>query len=206
MHHLLYKTTCTKTNRFYIGIHSTDNIQDGYLGSGKRLKESLRKHGRENHTFEILATASSREELLALEESTVTRDLLSDPLCLNLSVGGRAGVPLYAAPGISATLKAIWSQPEYKQKMSQLNSNRAKKSWEDPETRCRRIERRRQQSKDMWCDPVMRKHLTEKLKSRTGEKASQYGTCWVCRDDKPIKIKRDQLQHYIDQGYHTGRK
>lgn len=29
-------------------MHSTDNLDDGYVGSGKRLWNSIKKHGKEN--------------------------------------------------------------------------------------------------------------------------------------------------------------
>ena len=48
--HYIYKTTCNVTKRYYIGMHSTTNLEDGYLGSGKRLRYSIRKYGKENHT------------------------------------------------------------------------------------------------------------------------------------------------------------
>ena len=51
--HYLYKTTCLISNRFYIGIHSTNDINDGYMGSGKQLHYSLRKYGINNHKKEM---------------------------------------------------------------------------------------------------------------------------------------------------------
>lgn len=59
--HYIYKTTCSVTNRYYIGIHSTDNLDDNYLGSGKILWFSLNYHGKENHTKEILKYCDTRE-------------------------------------------------------------------------------------------------------------------------------------------------
>lgn len=53
-YHYIYKTTCLMTCKFYVGMHSTDNLEDGYLGSGKILGYSLNKYGRENHIKEIL--------------------------------------------------------------------------------------------------------------------------------------------------------
>jgi len=50
------------TNRYYIGIHSTIKLDDGYIGSGVRLLRSIRKHGKENHIKEILEFFTSREE------------------------------------------------------------------------------------------------------------------------------------------------
>jgi hypothetical protein len=53
-YHYIYKTTCTITGKYYVGMHSSSNLEDGYIGSGKKLWNSVRKHGRENHIIEIL--------------------------------------------------------------------------------------------------------------------------------------------------------
>ena len=62
-HHYIYKTTCTVTGRYYIGMHSTSNLEDGYVGSGKRLWLSIRKYGLENHEREILEFLEDRNAL-----------------------------------------------------------------------------------------------------------------------------------------------
>ena len=53
-YYFIYKTTCIISNRFYIGMHSTNNLEDGYLGSGIFLNNSIKKYGRQNHKIEIL--------------------------------------------------------------------------------------------------------------------------------------------------------
>jgi len=87
-YHFIYKTTCTITNRFYIGMHSTDNVSDGYVGSGKRLWYSISKHGKENHICEILEYLPDRKTLSEREKEIVNLILIKDPLCMNLALGG----------------------------------------------------------------------------------------------------------------------
>lgn len=88
-HHIIYKTTCLVTDRYYIGMHSTDNLEDGYLGSGVHLTRSVKKHGKEQHVREILEFLPSRELLKKREEDLVTEDLVkNDILCMNLIKGG----------------------------------------------------------------------------------------------------------------------
>jgi hypothetical protein len=72
-------------------MHKTNNLQDGYLGSGTILKRSLNKYGKENHTFEILEYLNDLESLIKREREIVNETLLSDKMCMNLKVGGLGG-------------------------------------------------------------------------------------------------------------------
>jgi hypothetical protein len=74
-YHYIYKTTCKITGKFYIGMHSTDKLNDGYLGSGKILWYSRKKYGDENHPIEILEFCSTRAELKIREKQIVNEDL-----------------------------------------------------------------------------------------------------------------------------------
>jgi hypothetical protein len=90
-YHYIYKTTNILTNKFYIGMHSTDDLNDGYMGSGKRIKYSIRKYGKENHLVEIMEILSDQKTLIDREIELVNECLLHDPLCLNLKLGGVGG-------------------------------------------------------------------------------------------------------------------
>lgn len=62
-YHYIYKTTNIITNKYYIGMHSTDDLDDGYVGSGKKLWYSVNKYRKENHKKEILEYLPNRKEL-----------------------------------------------------------------------------------------------------------------------------------------------
>lgn len=119
----MYKTTCLKTGKFYIGVHSADDINDDYLGSGLRLKASIKKHGRNNHSREILETFETRAEAFARENEVVNAELMKNPFCMNLAAGG-VGIkhpPVFSAEHrkkISAALKGRKMSPESIEKMA----------------------------------------------------------------------------------------
>lgn len=69
----VYMITNNVTGMMYIGCHSTDNLNDYYMGSGKNIKQDLKKYGRYNFTKEILATFDTCEEARNLEKKLVNR-------------------------------------------------------------------------------------------------------------------------------------
>ena len=72
-------------------MHSSDNLNDGYLGSGTLLRRSINKYGKENHIIEILEFVNSREELAAREKEIVSLQEIAKKDCMNLKVGGNGG-------------------------------------------------------------------------------------------------------------------
>lgn len=90
--HYIYRITRTDgSGKYYIGMHSTDNLDDGYFGSGQLLWKSIKKHGKEKHTKEILEQLPSREALKLREAQLVNHECLRDALCMNLQLGGNGG-------------------------------------------------------------------------------------------------------------------
>jgi hypothetical protein len=87
-YHFLYKTTNLLNKKVYYGIHSTNNLEDGYLGSGSYFYRSLKKYGKENFKREILKFFDNREALVKAERELVTEDLVKDTNCYNVQVGG----------------------------------------------------------------------------------------------------------------------
>jgi hypothetical protein len=46
MNYFIYKTTNLLNGKYYIGMHVTNQIDDGYLGSGKYLNNAIKKYGK----------------------------------------------------------------------------------------------------------------------------------------------------------------
>lgn len=90
-YNFVYKITNNLNGDYYYGVHSTDDLDDGYMGSGKRILRSIKKYGVENFTKEYIQFFSCKEDAYSLESKIVTPELINDPHCLNLAIGGYGG-------------------------------------------------------------------------------------------------------------------
>ena len=90
MGYFVYKTTNVKNGKIYIGVHRGD-VDDGYLGSGKLIKQAIKKHGVESFVREILFEYERLEDALLKESEIVNPDFIKRPDVYNLVVGG--GMP-----------------------------------------------------------------------------------------------------------------
>ena len=204
-YHFIYKTTCLETNRFYIGMHSTSNLDDGYLGSGRRILISIAKYGRVKHSFEILEFLPNRTALKNREKELLNESLLKDPMCMNLQLGGGGGfintehqLKCSAAGGKS-------TNPEKSKKASEKLT----------QTNLRRIREGSHKSWKQTYDWTGKSHHEETKKrigltnsaNQKGERNSQFGTKWVIHPQYgAIKVKESDLNKYFDMGYRLGRK
>jgi group I intron endonuclease len=86
--HFLYKITNLINKKTYIGVHSTNDINDGYLGSGTLIKQSIQKYGKQNFNREILEFFDTREEALLKESQVVNLEYIKDNNNYNYAPGG----------------------------------------------------------------------------------------------------------------------
>ena len=87
MFYTIYKITNLLNEKYYIGKHKTKNLNDGYMGSGKILLQSIEKNGIENFSKEILFIFDNEEEMNLKEKELVT---ISEQT-YNLCEGGQGG-------------------------------------------------------------------------------------------------------------------
>lgn len=284
-YHYFYKITNTINNHFYYGIHSTNDLNDGYMGSGSRLKIAIKKYGIENFSKEIIKFFDNREELAQYEAEIVTESLVYDPNCYNMVVGGDCLITFGTTTVIDNkgnTFRVPVDDPMMYIEYKPIASDRVYcldtvdnqyKIVDIDEFRCDRdryisqldnmvIVRDITTGKSMQVsreeyyankkkysihstNKVLvkdnkgnffqvckdderllngelvlfwknRKHTQEtknkisntfrKNKHQQGEKNSQYGTCWVMKGEVSKKIKKDDLDTYINDGWVKGRK
>lgn len=205
--HYIYKTTCLVTNRYYIGMHSTSKLDDGYMGSGKRLRYSIRKYGIDNHIKEILEFFETRELLIEAEKIAITPNMITDRDCMNLMSGGTGGfiskehqIKLSKA-GIEAFIIRLENDIELQNK------------YRENGIRCMSLLQKNGKVKYGISFKGKRHSAESKIKisnamkgNGRGDTNSQFGTCWITKDSENKKIKKEDLEIYQKDGWIKGRK
>lgn len=175
MYHYLYKITNTINSKYYIGVHSTNNLNDDYMGSGIAITEAIKKHGLKSFTKEILEVFDTREAALEKEALVVTDSLVSDHQCYNLTLGGNAPPSRLNVPHSDETKTKI---------STYLNSNieqckeNGRKSWEvrkskggwSKEEICKRVETRKKQ--ENYSNDMSAANTEESIKKRVKTRKS----------------------------------
>lgn len=211
-YHFIYKTTNLLNGKYYIGMHSTDNLEDGYLGSGKRLRYSINKHGTENHVREILEFVNSREDLKKREKEIISTNEIAKKECLNLKVGGDGGFS-NEAHKIKFIKSGINNFEKTKHKREKtLELKRKDLEWEKNRLikvrkgLCNYYKDNEYHFKNKRHSEETKKIMSEKKKGKfCNELNSQHGTCWITKDGVNKKIKKEELENFIFLGWNRGR-
>lgn len=88
----VYVVTNLINGKIYVGkrCHLTPH-QDSYMGSGKLIKEAIRKYGKENFVKQILAIFGNDADAAAYEAEIVTKFFASSHGTYNMHEGGAGG-------------------------------------------------------------------------------------------------------------------
>jgi hypothetical protein len=216
----VYKTTNLKNGKYYIGTHGTKNPNDNYLGSGTYFLRSIKKYGSENFKKEILFEFNTQEEAWK-KEYELTQIYLKNPLCMNITSGGRGGFDYLNNKGWNnknnnhkkATrirMSLYKTNPEFvKRHREKINEGLIRhrdnniEFWKSHGEKFKIYLPKAQQ---VWTG---QKHTPEACK-KMSEKAKQNNTFsgrkWMTKDLLNKPVKAEEIEKHLTEGWVFGRK
>ena len=194
-------------------MHSTDKLNDGYMGGGKRIRNSIRRHGKEAHNKEILEYFNDRESLRNREIILVNEDLLNDPMCMNLQPGGGGGIVNethlkdFCQAGNKAFVEKL-KDDDYRNRFIERTKEGREKGVAKAKELYEKGAYRLDTFKDRTHTPETILKMKESKKSHgEGNKNSQFGKKWIRNLEtmECIKIDPSEYEKYVSLGWEGGR-
>lgn len=188
----VYKTINNINGKFYIGVHKTDYPYDSYFGSGKGIKDAIKKYGRGNFRKEIIDIFEKSSDAFGLESELVNTSTVHMSECYNMKVGGYGGWDLVnASDGIK-----VW---RHLGGISTQICERIKSLRKDPifDAKFRKAMSRphNNSSKGHKISDEVRAKIVESNSNRR----------WVCNGTNVLLIQKDKLLEYLNAGYQKGK-
>jgi len=88
-YNFIYEIKNLVNGKVYIGAHSTNNINDCYMGSGKAIGHALKKYGSGSFVRNILLFCKTSEDMYKAEEQIVNEEFVLREDTYNITVGGK---------------------------------------------------------------------------------------------------------------------
>jgi group I intron endonuclease len=165
MFYTIYKITNIINGKTYIGKHQTKNLNDGYMGSGKILRQAISKNGLENFTKEILHVFDNEKEMNDKERELVT----IDESTYNLCDGGHGGFGYINRSDI-VKFKGKKHTEEAKKKMAHWGNSHGKGSKRSEEAKKKTSEGVSKALKGVPKSDEHKRKIAESVKTRWAER------------------------------------
>lgn len=205
MYYTVYKITNTVNNKIYVGTHITEDLHDKYMGSGWILAKAIVKYGLDSFIKETLYIFDNSEDMFNKEAEIVNEEFINRKDTYNIKLGGKGGWDYVNRNNLSGIMTASL---EIKQKWRQKGLDTMQKFWRDvysgliPDPRIDFTFKNRKHSIETK-QKMSQSH--KKNGDQKGSKNSQYGTCWITKEGVNIKVRKEDLDTYLNQGYTKGR-
>ena len=185
-YHYFYKITNLINGKFYYGVHNTNKLDDGYMGSGTRLQLAYKKYGIENFSKEILKFFDTAKEAFEYEAEIVNESLTQDNNCYNISIGGDTW-----KKGEGFTNKVV---VKYKNTSQYFLINKSE------------FIENKDKYETTWTNREHKKESREKTRNTMTPKNSTNDRIWVCKDGAVKYLRKQFLNEYLNNGWELGRK
>lgn len=138
MIHVVYKIVNSINGKIYVGKHTTTNVNDPYLGSGKILLQAIEKYGREAFSKTILGEFEDEHAAFCAEIQFITELNACDPeVGYNITRGGNGSYASHLTPERRKQIGMIWRGRKHtestreKMRVSSRKRSRATKETRD---------------------------------------------------------------------------
>jgi len=186
MHYIIYKITNKINGKIYIGKHQTKDLNDGYMGSGKRLGLAIEKYGIENFEKKILFQFDNEADMNAKEAELITEEFVKEDTNYNLCPGGKGGWGYINSEGLNLRIGMIHSE-ESRKKMGHKGNTFRKGTKSSDETKKKLSEIMPEKLKGKPKSEEHRKKISQSLKSNKHLKGKKF----------PNRKKRDPINFEI---------
>ena len=173
--HYVYKIENLIDGRIYIGAHSTNDMNDGYMGSCIPLKKDIVKYGKGNFKKIILNFFNTKKKALAEEKKIVNKNFVNNDQLYNMRIGGNSCKSGY---GI------ISAKDKNGNKILVRNSD---KRWLTGEL------------------VGIKKGIPMSERQKNKISKAFKGKIWVNKDNKCIRISKIFINQYLSKGWIRGR-
>lgn len=176
MYGYVYKTTDLSNGKIYVGQHKSEKFDTNYFGSGKILKRKIKQCGIENFSCEILQECFSEKELNEQEIFWI-KELNSRDKKI----------------GYNITTGGSFGDSGYH--LGMLGKHQSNKQ--------------KEVVRNYMKNRIVSEESKEKMsKSKMGNKnaAGNIGYIHIFKNDCEIKIKPEQLNDYVEDGWQQGHK
>lgn len=202
--YIIYKITNTVNNKIYIGKHITYDINDNYMGSGNLIKKSINKYGIEHFKKHILYIFDNMVDMDEMERNIVNEEFILRLDTYNITTGGYGGFQYANNHKLNNKVGQCYIVGEKLKNKDYNNffSNKIKQGHKKIGFMYDTFKNRNHSE-----ETIEKMKLKHKLNEhQKGNKNSQYGTCWINKEKENKKIKKEELNTWLEQGWIKGRK
>lgn len=205
----IYMIVCTAgswKNKYYIGQHTTKNLDDGYKGSRTLLKKYYKKYPND-YVKSIICYCDSQKQLDEREKECISL-CLGNKDCLNIAIGG-IGQHFQSEETkrkISKAVKLRYSDPIERQKQSErlIGKNKGRKHSEEQNKKQSQLLKGRKHSEETKRKisesnigrpgTMNGKHLSDETKKKISQKLKGRKSPMTGRVpwNKGLKISKDK--------------
>lgn len=204
--HYLYEIKNKINDKIYIGAHSTLDIDDGYMGSGKAITAAIEKHGRDNFTKTIIEYFDSRENLLEKEKNIVNSDFVVRRDTYNLTIGGQ-GIKSSWKNSNENMKEKFQNDPNWVKNRSENISKGLKHAMQNGKckTATREFQIVRNQKSNTPEAIEKRKKTYAKIKHQQGKNHCLYGRKAIHNGYGWKWINKEDLDSHLNKGWALGK-